>query len=306
MAYWQFTRRERRALWVSGALIVAALAVMTFWRREPLVLQWVARDDAAVADYRPGSKPSPERAAREARQALEQPEEGEGASAENVPVRLPTALFNPNTADESALRDAGLPPRVVKAILNYRSRGGKFHVRADLRKIYSMNDTVYARVERWIDLPEALPAREKRFVRVDVNRATPEMWQALPGIGAGWAGRICRFRDALGGFSTVEQVAETHGLPDSVFQRILPLLDLEEGPRGWKINLLEADSLARHPYINRKQASILVHYRRNHGPYRDAGAVARSMAFSPEELDRVRPYLDFVTEGNAADQPATR
>lgn len=305
MAYWQFTRRERRALWVSGALILAALAVIAFWRREPLVLQWVSRDDAAVADYRPGRPASPERAERQARQDLERQEEQEAAVAQE-PSRLPTTPFDPNTAEESALRDAGLPPRVVRSIVNYRAKGGRFYIKSDLKKIYTMTDTLYARVEAWIDLPEALPRREKRFVRVDVNRASPDIWQLLPGIGAGWAGRICRFRDALGGFSSVEQVAETRGLPDSVFRRIQPLLDLGEGPRGWPVNLLEADSLARHPYISRKQASILVNYRRNHGPYRDAGAVARSMAFSPEELDRVRPYLDFSTEGNAADQPASR
>ncbi|NJL77073.1 MAG: helix-hairpin-helix domain-containing protein, partial [Saprospiraceae bacterium] len=37
-----------------------------------------------------------------------------------------------------------------------------------------------------------------------------------------YANRIVKFREALGGFASVEQVAETYQLPDSTFQKIKP------------------------------------------------------------------------------------
>ena len=42
----------------------------------------------------------------------------------------------------------------------------------------------------------------------------------LPGIGPKLAARIISFREKLGGFYDVTQVAETFGLPDSTFQKI--------------------------------------------------------------------------------------
>jgi len=297
MAYWDFTRRERRALWFSGALFLMASGIAFLWRGETLTLQWILRDDPTLAAYTPGARPDAaaalEKAIRESRA-----EDPEVTAEDAAPAALPAPArpFDPNLASQTELEEAGLPSRVARSILNYRAKGGRFHKKEDLRRIFTMTDAIYQRVEPWIALPDRVEEKERRYVRVDINRDGPETWQLLPGIGSGYAGRICRFRDALGGFASPEQVAETRGLPDSVFRRILPLLDLSQGPQLWKINLLEADSLARHPYISRKQAGILVNYRTHHGPYRDPAALRQSRAFAPEELDKLLPYLAFDTE----------
>ena len=84
-------------------------------------------------------------------------------------------------------------------------------------------------------LPEKeTPVAAKKTVQeiqpLNVNTATEEEWKALPGIGDVLSKRIVKFRTKLKGFISVQQVGQTYGLADSVFQKILPYLRLENNP----------------------------------------------------------------------------
>jgi DNA uptake protein ComE-like DNA-binding protein len=61
----------------------------------------------------------------------------------------------------------------------------------------------------------------KRFSEtVDINKSDSSTWMALPGIGVKLSQRIIAFREKLGGFYDINQVGETYGLADSVFQKL--------------------------------------------------------------------------------------
>ncbi|RFS19002.1 hypothetical protein DVR12_25715 [Chitinophaga silvatica] len=103
---------------------------------------------------------------------------------------------------------------------------------------------------------------------IDINTADSLQWQLLPGIGPGFSRRIVKFREALGGFYEVQQVAECYGLPDSTFQKIQPFLKI--GDSSLKIldlNLTDEKSLASHPYIRYKLAHLIVQYRSMHAGF---------------------------------------
>jgi competence protein ComEA len=106
------------------------------------------------------------------------------------------------------------------------------------------------------------PAIAPKPLRVDINRASAEDWQRLYGIGPVLSDRIIRFRDKLGGFSTVEQVRETYGLPDSTFENIYDQLELSPIFRPLAVNRLGWEELSGHPYLDRRQAQAIVAYRR--------------------------------------------
>ena len=101
---------------------------------------------------------------------------------------------------------------------------------------------------------------------VDVNTADTTAFVALPGIGSKLALRIVNFRDKLGGFYSVDQIAEIYGLPDSSFQRIKHLLKLDN-PSIKKININTAskDEMKLHPYFKWNLANAIVEYRNQHG-----------------------------------------
>lgn len=233
---------------------------------------------------------------------------GSGVPARNRPVAdaVPSEQFpfDPNTASERDLLRLGLPEALVGRLLRYREKGGVFVEKTDFRKLYGLTDADFLRLEPYISIVRAeavvRPAtyaggygKKVAPANLDINSATPEDWQQLPGIGAGRANQIVRFREKLGGFVRVEQVGEVYGMPDSVFQQIRAYLQ-SGAPLIRKINLNTAteDALAEHPYINFKQAKMIVAYREQHGPYNRAEDIRRIAAFTdPEWLARVMPYL---------------
>ena len=91
----------------------------------------------------------------------------------------------------------------------------------------------------------------------------------------------------------MEQIAETYGLPDSVYQKIAPYVKASPPPVKIGINQISIDSLARHPYISWKQAKVVINYRTHHGPYKTASDLAKVRILSKEKCDMITPYLDY-------------
>ncbi len=219
--------------------------------------------------------------------------------------------FDPNTATEADFLNLGLPSRTVKSILNYREKGGIFRKKEDLAKIYTLSETDYARLEPYITI--STPSHADYAVRpntyangssgslksknpVDMNRAGIEGWMSLPMIGERRAQQIVNFREKLGGFSSIDQLAEMYGLPDSVFQQIRPQLRLETTTiRKINLNTVSLEALDAHPYVSRKQAELIIAYRSQHGNYAVPTDVLKIKAFTDNAWwVKVAPY--FGTE----------
>jgi competence ComEA-like helix-hairpin-helix protein len=135
---------------------------------------------------------------------------------------------------------------------------------------------------------------KKELFAVDINLADSASLCMLPGIGSKLASRIIHFRDKLGGFYDIEQVAETYGLPDSTYDRIKPFLNL--GTKALvTININEADlsRLRQHPYIGWTIAKALVQYREQHGPFSSVEDISKISAISTDQVKRLIPYLSI-------------
>jgi competence ComEA-like helix-hairpin-helix protein len=224
--------------------------------------------------------------------------------------------FDPNTADRAALLQLGLPPKTAATLIKYRQKGGKFYRKEDLKKIYGLPEKDYQRLEPYISIAAAdepgpegtasisFNASEERKaipvsysspapIKIDINQSTATDWQKLYGIGPVLSKRIVKFRDKLGGFSAVEQVAETFGLPDSTFQAIRPQLKFSPISKKIAINTASAEALQAHPYIQWSQANVMVAYRKEHGPYRRLEDLKKVIALNEDLIDRLAPYLSF-------------
>lgn len=219
--------------------------------------------------------------------------------------------FDPNTATESDFLRMGLPKWTVKSILNYRAKGGLFRGKTDFQKIYTLDGEDYLRLEPYITIGAVATLESPRPVAysggngenaphfvakgpLDINRASMEDWQRLPGIGEKRARQIVNFRESLGGFLSVGQVGEMYGLPDSVFQKIRPMLEIGSVEvRKINLNAATAEDLDAHPYISGKQAKLIVAYREQHGAFASVDDLAKIAVFSDKKwLEKVRPYLD--------------
>lgn len=73
--------------------------------------------------------------------------------------------------------------------------------------------------------PRALvPPATQRASRLDINRATMEELQHLPGIGEVLARRVIERRTAHGPFRTVDELREVTGIGDKRLERLRPLV----------------------------------------------------------------------------------
>jgi DNA uptake protein ComE-like DNA-binding protein len=233
--------------------------------------------------------------------------ENQASASEKGDVAAPSAQlfpFDPNTAGEAELRQLGLPPWTVQSILNYRSKGGRFRQTADLSKIYNLSEADFARLAPYVSIAgqnappppasvaaAAPPPAAARTL--DINQAGLDAWMRLPGIGEKRARQLVHYRERLGGFVAVGQVAEVYSIPDSVFQAIRGRLSLDGSPiRQINLNRATVEELDAHPYFSPKQAQLIVRYREQHGPYDSAEGLQKIAAFNDKNwLEKVRPYL---------------
>ncbi|OJW34040.1 MAG: hypothetical protein BGO54_05040 [Sphingobacteriales bacterium 46-32] len=213
--------------------------------------------------------------------------------------------FDPNTHSEAGWLSFGLSAKTVGTIMKFRQKGGRFRAPEDLRRIYGLHPDQAEQLIPYVQIPEPASAATNKFpakspssfspspsTLPDINQADSTAWEALPGIGPKLASRIIKFREALGGFYQVSQVAEVFGLPDSVYQRIRPRLTCQPGQQI-RLSLNEAgiEELSRHPYIRRSLASQIIAFRNLHGPFSDLQHLLQLHAMNDSILKRMLPYL---------------
>ena len=166
------------------------------------------------------------------------------------PRRYESFRFNPNTASVEELQQLGFSLKQAQSIDNYRNKGGKFRRKEDFAKSFVVADSVYHRLESYIDIP-----------KLDINFADSAAFDALPGIGGYFAAKMVAYRKALHGYSCKEQLMDIKYFDEEKFHGLEDLITVSR-PDPYPMWTLPADSLYRHPYI-RSAARSIVLYREN-------------------------------------------
>lgn len=171
----------------------------------------------------------------------------------NIPrKKVESFRFDPNTASVDDLCRLGFSPKQAQSIDNYRKKGGRFRRKGDFAKSYVVSDSVFLRLEPYIDIP-----------LVDLNLADSAAFDALPGIGGWFASKMIEHREALGGYSYKEQLMDIYRFDKEKFDALSDLVTVSpEHVTPYPLWLLPADSLMLHPYIgNYETARAIVLYR---------------------------------------------
>lgn len=301
-------RDDRRAVLTLLALAVVALSLI-FWLGEssspsPTAKETNSREEVN-REYANGRTNSAEKYYRV-----------EEVKAERFP-------FDPNTADSTQLLRLGLAPWQVRSIYRYRAKGGIFRQPSDFACLYGLTRKQYRELRPYIRIsPDYLPAADYYAPRstgndtrsvdssttkaprytyaarhklrpgehIAINSADTTQLQKIPGIGSGYARMIIRYRERLGGFTTMAQVLESGPVPESALQYIT--IDAAQVHK-LNVNKLSLNQLRRHPYINFYQAKAICEYRRLHGPLHSLEELRFSPDFPPAQIERLKPYVSF-------------
>ena len=165
------------------------------------------------------------------------------------PRRVESFRFNPNTVSLEDLMRLGFSEKQAQSILNYREKGGRFRRPADFAKSFVVADSVFDRLEPYIDIP-----------RIDLNKADSAAFETLPGIGPYFASKMVSYRASLGGYSHPEQLLDIYHFDREKYDALKDLISCSP-PEPFPIWTLSERDLARHPYISRDEAHSIVLYR---------------------------------------------
>lgn len=250
----------------------------------------------------------------EAYVSIKTTEDGRFNNKQFKPAQKEKFFFDPNAVSEEELQRLGFSDATIRNMLKYRTKGGRFYTAQDIYKIYGLDKKLASELEPYIKIETqnaevdtvntrlekeefSSPGKSKTVswepTNIDINQSDAEDWQKLRGIGPSYAKRIIRFREALGGFTSIGQVAETYKLPDSTFQQIQAFLKTSPIYRKLEINKADAEALKVHPYINWKQARAIVNYRLQHGNFEGAEDLQKIKILPPEMVEQLGPYLAF-------------
>lgn len=135
------------------------------------------------------------------------------------------------------------------------------------------------------------PVQKRVPLKIGINTADSAEWMKIRGIGSVLSKRIIKFREALGGFCSIDQVGQTYGIPDSVFQGFKKYLFIDQPCNQININEMEWQQLVRHPYIDSRQANAILRFIENRGPIENLEVLKQMELFDSSSWHRLVPYL---------------
>lgn len=156
--------------------------------------------------------------------------------------------------------------------------------------------------QRKVSGASSLPESLESSSQVDINRATVDEWDALPGFGPVLSARVVRYREALGGFVSVDQLHSVYGLDTAVISTVRDRLvanPTEVSPLC--LDSISFSSLVRHPLFDAEQTRRIL---RAWGRGQVAAETfwERLGPLSPDE-ELWRAYLDVCEPVHGSEEP---
>ena len=300
--FFYYSRSERRAVYFLLFLIALLLVAIIFYSKRDNASFDLAENSAEVDSFLADVKKVKEHSAKE--------------SKDDCSDAHRTGLFfefDPNSADSIELSRLGMPSYVVKNVLKYRAKGGRFKTSASFSKIYGLTPELFAELEPYIRIPEQLSARKRKQVfpktdsirieshqqpfdkysegtKVNVNIADTIELKKIPGIGSVIARNIVAYRQRLGGFYDLEQLLEVRFFTPELLEWFV-LGDSQVNQL--RINRESLDRLRAHPYLNFYQAKIIVEHRKKRGEIKSLSQLSLYEEFTEKDLKRLSAYFSF-------------
>ncbi len=233
---------------------------------------------------------------------------------DNPEVEEATVFFNfdPNSASKEDLLALGLKESVAATLLNFRSQGGKFYKKEDLKKVYGISEAFYEKVEDYILIPqetfkhdnansktekaakfqEQIPVPIEK-IYLNLNAVDSASLTSIKGVGPAYASRIIKYKKLLGGFRMNEQLLEVYGITPEVYEGIKNQVFVAGPVTQIPVNTATWYELKNHPYISSEMANILLNYKKAHGSIENFHFLLESKLVTEEEFNKIIPYLSI-------------
>lgn len=127
----------------------------------------------------------------------------------------------------------------------------------------------------------------------DINNATNQMLENLPGIGTTRSTRIIKYRNKLGGFINKKQYQEIYGLDSLSMDNMLQYTYITDGFQPKKLNINEDDfkTLLTHPYLSYEQVKRIVQFRKNKCKFKNTNDLLAFNILEKGTFEKIKFYL---------------
>ncbi|MBO1883421.1 helix-hairpin-helix domain-containing protein [Capnocytophaga sp. Marseille-Q4570] len=207
--------------------------------------------------------------------------------------------FNPNFLTDYKAFRIGLTPAQYDRLQAFRAQDKYLNSAKEFQQITKVSDSVLARISpafkfpSWASQAKKTHEQPKLPPKEDINTATAETLMKIYGIGEAFAKRILQYREKLGGFTYIEQVAEVYHLEKEVYERVAERFEVKTAPVIEKkdINQLNMYQLSKIPYINYGEGKKIVALRSSLGKIQKIEDLQQIEGFSPQRIQRLQLYL---------------
>jgi DNA uptake protein ComE-like DNA-binding protein len=157
--------------------------------------------------------------------------------------------FNPNTISEETLDSLSLPAFIKRNMMSYRSAGGSFKNPQDVRRIYGMNDSLFAQIESYIYIPAAFPDISEN--KPDLKVATKPTFQVFDpntaskdellnsGLNQFQTSNLIKYRESGGKFYQSEDLLKIYGIDSAFYNSIKSFIHMAEIPEEIQVDKTE-------------------------------------------------------------------
>lgn len=139
--------------------------------------------------------------------------------------------ININTADLNELRRLpGIGPVLAQRIIDDRGKNGLFKNPEEITRVFGIGGRKYELIKDLITIEgeASPPSGHRQGGKLNLNTATQQELEELPGIGPVKARSIIQFRESHHGFSRVEDLDEVYGIGPATIANLRSLVILRD------------------------------------------------------------------------------
>ena len=206
-------------------------------------------------------------------------------------------VFKPNFEIEINLESRetlikfGFSEFAANNLLKYRSKGGLIKNKEELLSIYGIDSTIV--IQNFTLINFTIP---KATFSIELNTATIEDLDQIPGIGKTYAQRIIKYRQQLGGYYSINQIKEVYGLQSFDFSDYLEIISIDSSKiQKIKINEAEFTELLKHPYFEYPDVKSIFDLKEKH-QLLTPEIIKKEAILNPKFKNYYNKYLDFSDE----------
>jgi len=213
--------------------------------------------------------------------------------------------FNPNFISDYKGQKLGMSVQEIDRLFKFREQNKYVNSTREFQEITKISDSLLNEISPYFKFPNWVTNKKRSYIPFekktekiivkDINQATQEDLIKVYGIGPAISERILKFKNALGGFVSIEQINHVWGLSPEVIENVNKYFNVQINPSINKIDInnLTTKELAKFPYFNYSIAKEIVIYRSMNGEIKNINDLSNIKGMPIDKIKIIALYLDF-------------